>query len=402
MTIDSLAARNRPIRFGIAGLGTVSNDVLRELAGHPKVRVTAAADLRPEALARFGRQFGGETYADVKDMCKSPNVDAVYIITTNHLHAEHATMALDHGKDVVVTKPIAITLEDCDAMIGAAERQGVRLMAGTTPAFTPAILQMAELVHAGTMGRLLMVSTWWYNDWLYLPRMPEELDITKGGGVVFRQAPHQVDIARVIGGGMVRSVRATTTVADPTRPVEGSFAAFLDFENGAVATLVFSGYARFDSTDLTFGIDARGSRREPGHHTEVRHRARDLMGSDAEAGYKDSVRYGGSRQGAWGSRSLQKRHEFYGLTVVSCERGDIRQSSDGLFVYDEEGQREVIVQVRSSERDAEVDCLYEAWRTDRPLPVHDGRWGKATLEVCLAIRESAKERREVILQHQVP
>src|SRR5207253_234403 len=114
-----------------------------------------------------------------------------------------------------------------------------------------------------------------------------------------------------------------------------------------------------------------------------------------------SVRYAGTKQGAWGGRPVEKHHEFYGLTVVSCERGDMRQSPDGLFVYEDEGRREVPVPVRGSERDAELDCLYEAWRNDRPLPSHDGRWGKATLEVCLAIRESSRLRQEVLLKHQV-
>ncbi len=393
---------NMTIRFGIAGLGAVSNDVLPELMAHPEVAITAAADLRPEAREKFAREFGGEAYADVEAMCKSPKVDAVYVLTPNHLHAQHATIAAEHGKDVVVTKPIALTLEDCDAMIEAAQRNGVRLMAGTTPAFTPAIMQMAELVRGGTLGRLLMINTWWWNDWLYLPRMPEELDAAKGGGVVFRQGPHQVDIVRAIGGGMVRCVRATTSKADPARPVEGSYAAFLDFEGGAAATLAFNGYAHFDSTELTFGVDARGAPRETGHHVRTRTRFKSFDSPEEEASYKDSVRYAGTRQGAWGGRPPQKRHEFYGLTLVSCEQGDIRQSPDGLLLYDGEGRREIPVPVRGSERDAELDCLYEAWRNDRPLPAHDGRWGKATLEVCLAILESTKLRQEVLLKYQVP
>jgi phthalate 4,5-cis-dihydrodiol dehydrogenase len=89
------------------------------------------------------------------------------------------------------------------------------------------------------------------------------------------------------------------------------------------------------------------------------------------------------------------------LTVVSCERGDIRQSPDGLLVYDERGQRELPLPAGVFGRELMVQELYDAiFAGVRPL--HDGRWGKATLEVSLAIMASARERREVVLVHQTP
>ncbi len=393
---------HRPLRFGIAGLGTVSNTALPELRDHPNVTIAAAADVRPEARERFTALYGGEAYASVEDLCASPNIDAVYVLTPNHWHATHATMAAEHGKQVVVTKPIAVTLEDCDTMIAAAERNGVRLMAGTTPAFTPVVMEMANIVASGELGRLLFLNTWWQTDWLYLPRMPDELDVSKGGGVVFRQAPHQIDIVRSIGGGMVRSVRARASRGDPGRPVEGGFMAFLEFEGGAVATMTYSGYAHLDSTELTFGTDAQGMPRSPQKHLQTRRRSRGFGGDAEESAYKDSVRFAGTREGEWGGERPTKAHEFYGLTIVSCERGDIRQIPKGLAIYGDDARREIELPVKGSEREAELDCLYEAWSQDRPLPMHDGRWGKATLEVCLAILESTRESGEVPLRYQVP
>jgi len=393
----------RPIRFGIAGLGTVSNTVLPELRDHPNVTIAAAADVRPEARERFTALYSVPAYASVEDLCASPDIDAVYVLTPNPFHATHATMAAERGKQVVVTKPIATTLADCDTMIAAAERHGVRLMAGTTPAFTPVIMEMAAIVQRGDLGRLLLVNTWWQTDWLYLPRMPEELDVNQGGGVVFRQAPHQIDIVRTIGGGMVRSVRARASRGDPDRPVEGGFMAFLEFENGAAAAMTYSGYAHLDTTEFTYGTDAQGMPRGPEKHLNTRRRASSFVGDrNKEATYKNSVRLGGIREGEWGGERPTKGHEFYGLTIVSCERGDLRQTANGLMIYGDEAWREVPLAVRGSEREAELDCLYEAWSADRPLPAHDGRWGKATLEVCLAILESSREHRDVVLRHQMP
>ena len=81
---------------------------------------------------------------------------------------------------------------------------------------------------------------------------------------------------------------------------------------------------------------------------------------------------------------------------------DLRASADGVFVYDENGQREIALPGggKYSGRHNVIDDLRAAIATGR-TPVHDGRWGKATLEVALAIQQSARERREVMLAHQV-
>src|SRR5438093_6842554 len=92
---------------------------------------------------------------------------------------------------------------------------------------------------------------------------------------------------------------------------------------------------------------------------------------------------------------------FYGLTVVSCERGEMRQSQDGIVIYGDEKITEVPVGEKLFGRQAEIAELYEAVVHGRPM-FHDGRWGEATLEVCLGILESSAERREVRMAHQVP
>jgi len=84
---------------------------------------------------------------------------------------------------------------------------------------------------------------------------------------------------------------------------------------------------------------------------------------------------------------------------VSCEKGDIRQSAHGVYVYGEDERREVPLSTGDTGRDAVVRELYDAVVKAR-VPAHGGRWGKANLEVCLAVLASAQERREVLLSHQ--
>ena len=100
-------------------------------------------------------------------------------------------------------------------------------------------------------------------------------------------------------------------------------------------------------------------------------------------------------------RMSGRRHQpFFGLTIASCERGDIRQSPDGLYIYDESGRREITFDNRGHGR-GELTELRDAIREERPT-FPDARWGMASLEVVLGILQSSNERREVTMSLQTP
>ena len=384
-------AQQRQLRLGLVGLGAATPNALPELSNHPNYRITAAADVRPEALARFASEIGGETFDSVEALCASPNVDVVHILTPSHLHAQHAIAAANAGKQVICDKPMAISLAECDAMIAAAERNGVRLLIGHSQSLDPPIREMAALVAGGELGPLTMVNSWFFSDWLYRPRADYELDPSLGEGLIMRQGAVQVDTARMIGGGRVRAVRAIASAPDPARPIDGSYSAFLEFENGAAGTLVYNALGYFDSAELTFGIGLQGQPADPATHARS-HSSVASFGSPAEEqAYKESTRYGSPRAREGLTRPPSNpHHAFFGLTVASCERGDVRQSPDGLFVYDAAGRRELpIANPPRRYTTVELDLMYDAWLHDRPVASHDGAWGKATVEVCLAMLESS-------------
>ena len=85
---------------------------------------------------------------------------------------------------------------------------------------------MRRIVASGELGALGMIAAWNYTNFLYRPRRPEELDTAQGGGILFNQVPHQIDMVRTIVGRRLRSVRAQATKLDPARPTEGSAARF--------------------------------------------------------------------------------------------------------------------------------------------------------------------------------
>src|SRR5713226_2488176 len=125
------------LRFGVIGLGRAGAGMLSALGKHPDIRVTAAADLHRIHLDRFRAEFEGQVYTDAEDLCRSAEVDAVYIATPHEFHARHVAAAAAHGKHIIVEKPMALTLEDCDRMIEATERAGVQMVVGHTASFNP-------------------------------------------------------------------------------------------------------------------------------------------------------------------------------------------------------------------------------------------------------------------------
>jgi phthalate 4,5-cis-dihydrodiol dehydrogenase len=189
----------------------------------------------------------------------------------------------------------------------------------------------------------------------------------------------------------------------PERPIPGFYSAFLEFENGTPATISHNGYGYFLGAELVpWGSDRQ--QYDASQRAAIRKALRD--GTRAESAEKQARRIGGAEE-----RTLFRRSEpepwvpeDMGMAIASLDRADVRQSRQGLYVHSDEGKQEFDViagrEMGVSQRRAELEELYDSVVLGRPL-WHDGRWGMATLEVCLAIMESARQRKEIMLQHQV-
>jgi phthalate 4,5-cis-dihydrodiol dehydrogenase len=382
------------MNIGIIGLGGGASQMIPAFVRHPHIRITAAADTDPAQLEQFRGAHPGETYTSAAALCRSSQVDAVYIATPNQFHTEHALLALEQGKHVLVEKPMTLTLEDADLMIEAAERHRVHLAVNVKHSFEPRVRKLREIVLRGDLGRLRMLNYWYFSDWLYNPRTAEELDPALGGGVPWRQGPHQLDIIRTLAGGLVRSVRAMTGVWDPSRPVAGSYSSFLEFEDGVVATVVYSGHDHFNSNTLTHAVDDGPAWSEP-EHARARKALRQAANAEAETAMKKARRFGGSSRAGPSTPWI-----LGGPLIVSFDRGDARLTPRGLLIYGDEDVQEIVAPADVDGHDGVAAEFYRAV-TENRRPLNDGRWGKATLEVLLALFESGNARREVFLSHQV-
>jgi phthalate 4,5-cis-dihydrodiol dehydrogenase len=390
------------LRLGIIGLGRAFMLMLPTLAHHPKLRLVAAADPRPEARRRFAEEFGARTYETAEALAADPDIDAVYIATPHQFHVAQVGIAARAGKHVLVEKPMALTLADCRAMIDTARTAGVHLMVGHSHSYDGPIAQARRLAESGAYGPVRMITALNFTDFLYRPRRPEELNTAEGGGVVFSQAAHQVDIVRLLGGGRVRTVRAATGAWDPARPTEGAYGAFLTFESGAFATLTYSGYGHFDTDEFVGWIGEMGQARDPARYGTARAALAHVQSAAEEAALKETRTYGAPA--SLGAAALPaggvRHHNHFGQIIVSCERADLRPTSDGVQIYADQVSRFDPLPAAAVPRPEVIDELYRAAIRNIP-PDHSGAWGLATLEVCLAILQSAREGREITLAHQV-
>jgi phthalate 4,5-cis-dihydrodiol dehydrogenase len=380
------------VRIGVVGLGLAGGVMVSAIKTHPAIALAGGADVDAALRERFAQAEGLPSYPDMQGLLVDESINAIYVATPHQFHREHAIAALSAGKHVVVEKPMALSLDDCDAMIGAAARAGRYLIVGHTHGFDPGLAEMRRILDSGRLGRLGMVATANYTDFLYRPRRAEELDSARGGGILFNQLPHQIEMIRTLVSSPLRSVRAASMVLDAARPTEGACTAFLDFENGVAASLVYSGYDGFDSDEWHEWTSEGGFPKTPAHGRS----RRTLKSLDAASELRlrrDAYGYGSSV-----SAGFPPAQPHFGTLVATCERGDVRQCADGVRVYSEQGEEHVRLS-KTAWRPGRGDVLEEL-RTairDGIAPHHDGLFGRETVAACLAIQRSAKERREILL-----
>jgi phthalate 4,5-cis-dihydrodiol dehydrogenase len=376
------------IRIGIVGMGAAGWAFLPPIRGNPAFQLAAVAEPGTEMRAAVAGETGVAAYSDLPSMLRYTELDAVYIATPTELHPQHVAEACAAGKHVLTEKPMAIRVEEAQAMVEAAEQAGVVLQVGHSHSYDLPIAKMREIVASGDLGRVRMIHTWNFTDWMARPRRAAEFDVGQGGGVTYRQGAHQIDILRLIGGGLVMSVRATTFDWHESRHSIGAHTIYLNFADGAAATAVYNGYGHLEGAELTGGVGEWGEL------------ARPRAAPPPSAPLTPEQEVAAKRKRARSAIPVSAPHQpHFGLTLVSCERGDIRQSPDGLLVHSDKGREEIALPNDKSPRDLVIEEFAQAI-AGKPV-THTGRWGVANLEVCTAAIESSRTGKEIELKHQV-
>jgi UDP-N-acetyl-2-amino-2-deoxyglucuronate dehydrogenase len=234
------------INVAILGCGRIAKrhaDLLTEhVAG---ARLVAVCDHRAERADAFARQYRVPGFHALGDMLAMPGIDLVAVLTPSGLHAEHAIAALHAGRHVVVEKPMALTLADADAMLRESERAGVRLFVVKQNRFNVPVVKAREALLAGRFGKLVLgtVRVRWCREQSYYAEADWRGTWALDGGVLANQACHHVDMLRWFMGP-VESVHARGLTALADIEAEDTAVATLRFRNGALGVIEATTAAR--------------------------------------------------------------------------------------------------------------------------------------------------------------
>ena len=146
------------IGVAVVGTGHRGSSQAAKYAAKDNAELVAVCDVVPELAEKVAAEHGVKAYTSVEELVKDPAVDAVDVVTPSVHHAAPAITAAEAGKHVMVATPFAVTLQECDGMIAAAEKTGVNLMFAQTWRFIPTDRKAKELLDAGEIGELIWIS----------------------------------------------------------------------------------------------------------------------------------------------------------------------------------------------------------------------------------------------------
>ncbi len=394
------ASATHPIRLGAVGLGRAFTVMVPTFTLDPRVHLVAGADPHPEARARFTHDFGGTVHNSLEELLAEAQVDAIYLATPVDGHVDQIRMLANAGIHVLMEKPMALNIAGCLEIKTIAEKAGIHLLIGHSHSFDTPYLKTRELINEGSLGRVRMITALNYTDFMFRPRRLDELDTSQGGGVVFSQAAHQIDILRLLGGGRVRSVRAVTGAWNTDRPTEGAYSALLTFEDGLIATAIYSGYAHFDSDEFIEWQGELGARKDPEQYWTARDNLASLTRDKSEHEVKAARNYGGIDYQPYDPDEVGRHgHQHFGTVVVSCQHADIRPLPSGVIIYGDTRRSRVELPPSSVPRAEVIDELVGVILNGAKA-LHNGAWATATLEVCLGILASAESGEDIKMAHQ--
>ncbi len=234
------------IRVAIVGTGNISRMHIEAYQAFPdRCKIVALADIYPEKAKTRKEHFGltdAAIYHSHKDLLQNPDIDLVSICTPPFCHAEIAVDFLRHGKHVIVEKPMASSLEECDAMIAAAKESGKVFSVIAQNRFRDPIMNLKRTLDSGLIGRVLHVqvdSHWWrghsYYD-LWWRGMWEK----EGGGCTLNHAVHHIDMLGWMMG-MPQTVSAVlSNAAHDNSEVEDVSVAVMQYKQGTLAQVTSS------------------------------------------------------------------------------------------------------------------------------------------------------------------
>ena len=225
------------VKFAVVGVGGLGMGHIRGIKLNSDIaELVCVCDNVEEIAKRVGTQFGVPYYLDFYEMIKVGGFDCVILVTPDQIHREHAVAALEAGYHVLCEKPLAQTVEDCEAMVAAAKKAGKKFMTGQVCRKAPGFMKAKELVDAGEIGELFFVESEYAHDYQFLGKAwrwdPVNLRYSIIGG-----GCHAIDLLRWIAGDPEKVMALANRKVLKDWPVDDCTIAIMQFPNNVVGKI---------------------------------------------------------------------------------------------------------------------------------------------------------------------
>ncbi|MDF1575577.1 MAG: Gfo/Idh/MocA family oxidoreductase [Bacteroidales bacterium] len=231
------------LKTALAGLGKVTEMHARALVNLKESEFTAVCSRSKEKALAFSARYGVKAYTDVSEMVAKEQIDVVIICTPHPNHREPTLAAMEAGAHVLIEKPLASSLEDCDAMIEASKACGKQIGVVCQRRWYPPAMRVRKAIDAGKIGKPVFgtVNMLGWRDESYYKSDPWRGTWKgEGGGVLVNQAPHQLDMLQWFMGEIEECYGLWSNLNHPYIEVDDTASAILKFRNGAVANIIVS------------------------------------------------------------------------------------------------------------------------------------------------------------------
>lgn len=253
------------LRVAIIGTGAICpSHIQGYLQFEEKCQIVALCDLYPEKANQLNEQYhlGAKVYSDYEEMLQKEDLNLVSVCTPPYTHAEISIASLDSGKHVLVEKPMASSLEECDAMLEAAKRNNKQLSVVAQNRFTTPMMRLKHVLDSGLAGDIVhtQVDSHWWRGHSYYDLWWRGTWEKEGGGCTLNHAVHHIDIFQWMNGIPNEITAITTNTSHDNAEVEDLSVAIGKYENGSLAQITSSVVHHGEEQQLIFqGKKARVS-----------------------------------------------------------------------------------------------------------------------------------------------
>jgi predicted dehydrogenase len=231
------------LKTGLVGCGKVGHLHAKALSRLPESRFVAACDSDFQRAQQFAAEYKVQAYRDVEEMIAQSELESLNVCTPHPLHADSAVKAAQAGVHVLIEKPLASSLEDCDAILDAANKRGVKIGTVCQRRFYAPCQRIRRAIDEGKIGRPVLgsVAMYGWRDQAYYKSDPWRGTWKgEGGGVLVNQAPHQLDLLQWYMGPIDELFGFWDNLNHPYIEVEDTAIALLRFKNGALGNIAVS------------------------------------------------------------------------------------------------------------------------------------------------------------------